>query len=636
MSNITLNAALFQSFMEVRLSNDTAPGGPGGQPDNLEGLGVKDDTEFEMTLTVSDYKPNSLLWGVRGVNWDIQQNNSCQASNCHDITISGKSIHMEAINDPYDGQADPIGPKRDIPTTSWPNSNNDVADMGMNDSVFMYLLDIPETGGFASGFSGMTVTTNAQTFTRPKMVNDTLQVYVGAPHTTRAGNTHDGFYRAFLPEEQLSEWGIDKQNASTKLAAKYQGNTASFSVNETANGAWVNIDLHYSDGVVQVGDSQAVDTTSNDPPNFDVTVDSTNGPVAEGETVEVTATVQNTGGKQDTQTATLKVDGSPVDTSDSLTLTPGQQETVTFEWQTSNNDAGLHTVNVTSENTSATETVSVTSPATFAVQTVSSNSPVSAGDTLTVSASVQNTGGSQATQTVTLDVGGSQRDSKQVTLASGGTKSVSFTWATTSDDGGDYTATVSTDDTSKGTSVTVESSDGGGSSGPVGGTPLPSPGGAGDSGSTASTSLSIDSVSSPVSVGDTVEVVATVSNPTNSSVGRTLNLQVGGSTVDSSFVTAAAGGSATATLRFTVTEGMAADSIGVTVASSTDEASATVDVTGVEGDTDDQSGDEDDEESSEQSDTAAKDSGGNSIPGFGPVAALLALLGWAGLQRRRQ
>ena len=47
-----------------------------------------------------------------------------------------------------------------------------------------------------------------------------------------------------------------------------------------------------------------------EPADFDVTVDSTNSPVTEGETLTVDATVENTGDQQGTQDVTLTVDGT--------------------------------------------------------------------------------------------------------------------------------------------------------------------------------------------------------------------------------------------------------------------------------------------------------------------------------------
>ena len=91
---------------------------------------------------------------------------------------------------------------------------------------------------------------------------------------------------------------------------------------------------------------------------FSVTLDSTNGPVAEGETFAVNATVENTGSLRGEQPVTLSVDGTERNAT-STTLDAGESTDVTFAWQTGPGDAGEHTVAVTTRNDSATTTVTV-------------------------------------------------------------------------------------------------------------------------------------------------------------------------------------------------------------------------------------------------------------------------------------
>jgi hypothetical protein len=96
------------------------------------------------------------------------------------------------------------------------------------------------------------------------------------------------------------------------------------------------------------------------PAFFEVTIDSTNSPVTEGENLTVTATVTNTGGKQDTQTVTGRLSGLAPPVSTPITLDAGNSTTKTRTVATEAGDAGSYTVNVSSEDDLALATVNVT------------------------------------------------------------------------------------------------------------------------------------------------------------------------------------------------------------------------------------------------------------------------------------
>ncbi|MDZ7731033.1 MAG: hypothetical protein U5K37_09080 [Natrialbaceae archaeon] len=68
---------------------------------------------------------------------------------------------------------------------------------------------------------------------------------------------------------------------------------------------------------------------------MNVTADS---PVVGGETATVTATVENTGGVQDTQDVTVSV--ADESTTQSVTLDAGDTTTVALDWATTAGDAG--------------------------------------------------------------------------------------------------------------------------------------------------------------------------------------------------------------------------------------------------------------------------------------------------------
>jgi phage tail-like protein len=125
---------------------------------------------------------------------------------------------------------------------------------------------------------------------------------------------------------------------------------------------------------VRAGSDPTTVTVSERPPQtprFDVSIDSTNAPVEEGEDLEVTATVENTGGEGGPATVALasknynnsisnagsirggpfidtttKATDGPVADSTGLTLPPGENRTVTLTWETLPGDAGDQVVGV--------------------------------------------------------------------------------------------------------------------------------------------------------------------------------------------------------------------------------------------------------------------------------------------------
>jgi hypothetical protein len=96
--------------------------------------------------------------------------------------------------------------------------------------------------------------------------------------------------------------------------------------------------------------------------DFSVAITGTNGPVAEGETVDVSVEVTNTGAATVSDTITLGVSGSTVD-SQSVSLGNAQTASFTLQWQTQSGDAGDRTLTVQSSDDSAQTTVTVDSAA---------------------------------------------------------------------------------------------------------------------------------------------------------------------------------------------------------------------------------------------------------------------------------
>jgi parallel beta-helix repeat protein len=195
-----------------------------------------------------------------------------------------------------------------------------------------------------------------------------------------------------------------------------------------------------------------------EPANVSVRIDSTNSPVAPGETLSVNATVENTGGQSETQSVALSIDGTERD-SEFVTLNPDESSTITLNWTTTSGDAGSYTAAVGSDDDSDSTAVSVqtqSAPANFSVSIDSTNAPVRENETLNVSATVTNEGDVRGTQTIALSVNGTDRESTSVTLNGSATRVVNLSWTPAGGDAGSYTATVASSNDSASTSITVK------------------------------------------------------------------------------------------------------------------------------------------------------------------------------------
>jgi len=125
-------------------------------------------------------------------------------------------------------------------------------------------------------------------------------------------------------------------------------------VHDVAGGEWVDFSgtSHSLDSWEKIVNSQ-----------FDVTITSTNGPVAPGNTLDVTADVTNNGTDSDTQTVALDIDNSvgQVD-SQSVTLSGGGSTTTTLSWSVPSGQTEQdYTATVSSADDTASRTVTVSS-----------------------------------------------------------------------------------------------------------------------------------------------------------------------------------------------------------------------------------------------------------------------------------
>jgi hypothetical protein len=207
---------------------------------------------------------------------------------------------------------------------------------------------------------------------------------------------------------------------------------------------------------------------------FRVTIQSTNEPVAEGNTLDVTAEVENIGNASGSQTVTLDVAGAQRD-SQTVTLDAQETTTITLSWTTSQGDAGTYTATVdvgddtdgvaveivdaavfdVSIQSTDVETPPASLDPAFVVTSLSTNSPITEGETLFVDATIENIGADVGFSIPTLEIDGTTEDSTSVQLVSGGVQTVTLQWSTTSGEVGPHEARVETTEDSKVTGARV-------------------------------------------------------------------------------------------------------------------------------------------------------------------------------------
>ncbi len=124
------------------------------------------------------------------------------------------------------------------------------------------------------------------------------------------------------------------------------------------------VNLTVSDGLGNSSSySEIIDVSSSSvsPADFQLSGVSDNGPVTEGETVNVDYTVSNDGGVSGSQDIVLDVSGAQEDVDSSVSLSSDGFTGGTLSWSTSSGDAGSYSYTVSTENDSVSGTVDVNS-----------------------------------------------------------------------------------------------------------------------------------------------------------------------------------------------------------------------------------------------------------------------------------
>ena len=219
------------------------------------------------------------------------------------------------------------------------------------------------------------------------------------------------------PEGTADEETVEIAAAATKTV------TLSWDTSDAAPGPHT-----FRAGVALVEDANVSDSrdsaatiTISIPPSYAVAVTAVvvpDGPVTQGNTVEVDVTVENQGTSDANAKVTLLyvlAEGEPgIAAEKTVAIAAGDSETVTLSWDTSNATPGAYTIRAgatlvedtdVADSLVSTTSITISAPPTYAVAFTAvdvSAGPVIQGDTVNVDVTVENQGTSNATAVVTL------------------------------------------------------------------------------------------------------------------------------------------------------------------------------------------------------------------------------------------
>ncbi len=197
------------------------------------------------------------------------------------------------------------------------------------------------------------------------------------------------------------------------------------------NGAKANESYQFQSGAITELDLTIASAPAPLPASF-VVANLTVSPaqVKPGETVTIEAEVTNSGGSTGDYTATLKINDAIVDTI-SITLDPGESQPVSFS--IAEEATGSYMVQLAGLEDTFTVTEPVEPPPSETSPIFTINGPfispaeVDIGDDVIISVVVTNSGEREGSYTVVLKISGVVEETKEITLASDASETVTFT-----------------------------------------------------------------------------------------------------------------------------------------------------------------------------------------------------------------
>lgn len=354
-------------------------------------------------------------------------------------------------------------------------------------------------------------------------------------------------------------------------------------------------------------DSEVVQMVEAKPPIFEVEITEV-GEADEGDDLDVTVAVTNTGNAEGTKEVTLGL-GDAGSTTTELTVAEAETVTETIAVPTEYGTAGTHTLTVSTEDDEATQEVEIGESAFFEVELLEHNSPVPPGFDLEFDVEVANTGRLEAEQTVEATIPDVGSDSSTASLQTGESTTLQFAIGTDSVEFDTYQATIASEDDSVTQEVEVAE--------------------------VGYQEISDVSVNTPVAAGEEIEVTVTITNVGSRSSFEDFVAEIEGIGSESTSINLEVDDSTEETFTFPTGEDDAGDHV---LRLATESVSTTQTITVEEAASDGEEGgssNNDDNSSSGDSDDGVVDESDDEAPGFGIGAALSGLGGLGYLLKRR-
>lgn len=204
----------------------------------LERAGVGRTTEFRITAVVKDYTPRNL----RGTGQDLSWDREFRDDGTVKITITGKPITVQQKEGSYTFD-------------DWDGSKQ--ADSVSEAQLMLFARSFrTHSKNLSRAIDGTIIATDAASVGTPALRRDAhgrkrLELRVGAPHYTVAGDVNTGIYEAVLAPPLLTSWNVSDP---AQLEAWYNGNATDFDAERLDDGSIrVTMTPHYSSATVAVG-----------------------------------------------------------------------------------------------------------------------------------------------------------------------------------------------------------------------------------------------------------------------------------------------------------------------------------------------------------------------------------------------
>ena len=195
-------------------------------------------------------------------------------------------------------------------------------------------------------------------------------------------------------------------------------------------------------------------------PQFEIQTVTASDELKPGEEVVVTAEITNTGGFAGTQTVHLDAEQLGTD-SDELSLAEGETTELTLSVETQPDDEGSYTLTVETDTDVATTSITLAGEAVgFELLNIAPEEPtVTQGDSVELAVDIQNVGSESTTQNVSLTVDGDVITTESVTLSGEEEGQSVFILETAEYAPGEYDYTVATEGAELTGSVLIEESE---------------------------------------------------------------------------------------------------------------------------------------------------------------------------------